>query len=115
MDEKMLVAYNLYVAGKAQISSYSDMKVFYQTEHYEPVRAYLNILELMAVGVHYNTFDQRICYIYWGDFIKRTVTDCRPLLVYISGLPTGSLSFRDLIKLEKRWSSAHRFWQPWRR
>jgi hypothetical protein len=115
MDEKMLTAYNLYFEGKNQIPFYSDMKDFCGTEYYDHVRAYLNILELMAVGVHYNTFDQRICYVYWCDFIKGAGTDCRPLLDYLSGHPSGGIGFKDLIRLEKRWSSRKRIWQYWRR
>jgi hypothetical protein len=115
MEEKMLTAYNLYHEGKNQITSYPDIKEFCRTEHYDHVRAYLNILELMAVGVHYNTFDQRICYVYWCDFIKGAGADCRPLLDYLSGLPSGGIGFQDLIRLERRWSSPKRFWQCWRR
>ncbi len=114
MDERMLAAYNTYVDSKSKIPSYSDMKEFCKTEHYDHVRAYLNILELMSVGVHHNTFDQRICYVYWCDFVKGAVTDCRPLLEYLRKLPSGSFSFGDLLRLEKRWTSGKRFWQRWR-
>jgi hypothetical protein len=114
MDEKMLAAYNIYVQSKAKMNTCSDMTEFCRTEHYDHVRAYLNILELMAVGVHHKTFDQRICFVYWCDFIKGAVKDCRPLLDHLRKLPSGSLSYRDLVRLEKRWSSAKRFWQRWR-
>jgi hypothetical protein len=114
MDEKMLVAYNSYVASRTKIPSYSDMREFCQTEHYDHVRAYLNILELMAFGVLNNTFDERICYVYWCDFIKGAVADCRPLLDYLRRLPSGSFSYGELVRLEKRWTSAKRFWQRWR-
>ena len=50
MDEKMLTAYDNYVASKAQIAQHPDIKQFCKTKGYEHVRAYLNILELMAVG-----------------------------------------------------------------
>jgi Domain of unknown function (DUF4760) len=114
MDEKILSAYNVYVQSKAKISSYPDIKEFCQTEHYDHVRAYLNILELMAVGVHNNTFDERICYVYWCDFIKGAATDCRPLLEYLRKLPSGNFSYDDLVRLDKRWATAKRFWQRWR-
>lgn len=114
MDEKMLTAYNNYVDSKSKIASYSDIKQFCQSEHYDHVRAYLNILELMAVGVHNKTFDERICYVYWCDFIRGTVADCRPMLEHLRSLPPGGFSYGDLIRLEKRWTSARRFWQRWR-
>jgi hypothetical protein len=114
MDERMLVAYNIYVENKTKIPLYADMREFCRTEHYDHVRAYLNILELMAVGVHNNTFDERICYVYWRDFIKGAVADCRPLLDYLRTIPSGGFSYGDLVRLEKRWSSAKRFWQCWR-
>src|SRR6266436_511179 len=65
------------------------------------------------VGVHNNTFDERICYVYWCDFIKGAVADCRPLLDYLRRLPSGGFSYGDLVRLEKRWTSAKRFWQRW--
>jgi len=115
MDEKMLTAYDSYVASKAQIAQHPDIKQFCVTKDYEHVRAYLNILELMAVGVHNNAFDQRICYVYWNDFIKGTVRDCRPLLDHLRSLPSGGFSYGDIVRLEKRWSAARRFWQRWRK
>jgi hypothetical protein len=60
------------------------------------------------------TFDERICYVYWRDFIKGAVADCRPLLDYLRTLPSGGFSYGDLVRLEKRWASAKRFWQRWR-
>jgi hypothetical protein len=114
MDEKMLAAYNIYVASKAKISLSPDMKEFFQTADYDHVRTYLNILELMAVGVHNNTFDERICYVYWHDFVRGAVSYCRPLLDYLRTLPSGGFSYGDLVRLEKRWTSAKRFWRRWR-
>jgi hypothetical protein len=114
MDEKMLAAYNIYVESKAHIKAYTDMQEFCRTKEYDHIRAYLNILELMAVGVHNNTFDERICYVYWGDFIKGAVADCRPILNYLRTLPSGVFSYGDLLRLERRWTSAKRFWQRWR-
>ena len=102
MDEKMLKAYDLYVESKAKMPSSSSMKEFYRTEDCDHVLDYLNILELMAVGIHHNTFDQRICFVYWCDFIKESVADCR------------AHSYEDLVRLEKRWTSAKRLWQLWR-
>lgn len=114
MDEKMLAAYNIYVASKAQIAQYSDLKAFCATKEYDHVRAYLNVLELMAVGVHNNTFDERIWYAYWGDFIRGAVHDCQPLLDHLRSLPSGNFSYGDIVRLERRWSAARRFWQRWR-
>jgi hypothetical protein len=114
MDEKMLTAYNTYVGSKAKIASYPDIKEFCRSEHYDHVRAYLNILELMAVGVHNKTFDERICYVYWCDFIRGAVADCRPVLAHLRSLPSGGFSYEDLVRLEKRWTAAKRFWQRWR-
>jgi hypothetical protein len=114
MDEKMLKAYDLYVESKAKMPSSSSMKEFYRTEDCDHVLDYLNILELMAVGVHHNTFDQRICFVYWCDFIKEAVADCRPLLDYLRARKSGGHAYEDLVRLEKRWTSAKRFWQLWR-
>jgi hypothetical protein len=114
MDEKMLAAYNIYVTSKAQIAQFPDVKQFCQSGHYDHVRSYLNILELMAVGIHNNTFDERICYIYWSDFIEGAVKDCRSVLDHLRSLPSGGYSYDDLVRLEKRWTSSKRFWQRWR-
>jgi hypothetical protein len=65
----------------------------------------------MAFGVQHNTFDQRICFVYWCDFIKEAVADCRPLLDYLRARKSGGHTYEDLVRLEKRWTSAKRFWQ----
>jgi hypothetical protein len=114
MDEKMLAAYNTYVKSKAKIPDYANIEDFCETEDYDHVRAYLNVLELMAVGVHNNTFDQRICYNYWCDFIAAAMTDCRPLLDHLRKLPKGTFSYGDLVRLAQRWSSSKRFWHRWK-
>lgn len=69
MDEKLLVAYDKYRTSVDVLRKATDLDAFCQTDDYHHVRSYLNILELMAVGIENSTFDERICYVYWKGFI----------------------------------------------
>ena len=111
----MLAAYNIYVASKAKLPSYSGHGGVLPDGALRSRSRLPEIFwSLWLSAFYYNTFDQRICHVYWRDFIKGAVADCRPLLDYLQKLPSGNFSFEDLVRLDRRWRSKKRFWQCWR-
>ncbi|XIA63337.1 DUF4760 domain-containing protein [Bradyrhizobium sp. TZ2] len=62
--------------------------------HYESVRSYLNIFELIAVGIENNTFDERICYVYWKAFAMDVMSDTAKLIDHIRKKHNADLYFR---------------------
>ena len=60
-----------------------DLEAFCKTDDYRHVRSYLNVFELMAVGIESRTFDERICYVYWKGFVLDTMRETLKLIDHI--------------------------------
>jgi hypothetical protein len=103
MDEKLLLAYDKYRAGVDDLCGRTDFEEFCKTENYHHVRSYLNILELMAVGIENGTFDERICHVYWNGFVMDAMSDTAKLIDFIREEHNADLYFRSFRRLHYRW------------
>jgi hypothetical protein len=103
MDEKLLIAYDNYKDGVKELRKTIDFEVFCTSTHYPHVRNYLNVLELMAVGIENNTFDERICYVYWNGFVLDVMSDTAKLIDHIRVKHNADLYFRSFRRLHFRW------------
>jgi hypothetical protein len=74
--------------------------------HYDDVRSFLNICELIAVGVNKGAFSESVSFDYWGDVIPRSYRTAERLINDIRNNPEeGSQhTCADLEKLAKRWA-----------
>jgi hypothetical protein len=72
-DEKLIKMYNTFcdlntlhkaVTSQAAYDNFKNKKT-----EFEETRAFLNILELIAVGVNQKAFSDRVSYDYWGDVL----------------------------------------------
>jgi hypothetical protein len=77
----------------------------WQHDEYDDVRAWLNICELIAVGVKKGAFSETVSGAYWGDVIPKTYQAARGMIDRIRNNPEeGSQhTYVDLEKLAKRW------------
>jgi hypothetical protein len=103
MDEKLLIAYDQYRTAVDALRNVTDLDAFCKTEDYHHVRSYLNVLELMAVGIENSTFDERICYVYWKGFILDAMRDTARLIDHIRTRHKADLYFRSFRQLHYRW------------
>ena len=104
MDEKLLTAYDNYKSGvNALRESKDDFEAFCKTDNYRHVRNYLNVFELLAVGIENNTFDERICYVYWKGFVLDTMRETAKLIDHIRTRDNADLYFRSFRQLHYRW------------
>jgi hypothetical protein len=78
-----------------------------RTEPYKKVRAFLNICELIAVGVSERVLSDRVSYAYWGDVIPRSFRDAKHLIDYIRNDDSdgSEYTYLDLERLSKRWEA----------
>lgn len=69
-DEKMIAAYDHFHDGIAAMGSAPSAEAFCTSEHtrkhYLSIRKYLNVHELVAVGIREEVLDPEVCYSYWG-------------------------------------------------
>jgi hypothetical protein len=114
MDEKMVSAFEALEDSIRALQQAPSMQEFSRTSECKKIRAYLSIHELMAVGIHNNTFDQRICYDFWSDVLTRCYNDAATYIQYRRTEPGCAQAYDDLIRLHKRWNGPHWIWQSWR-
>src|SRR5215471_29525 len=73
---------------------------------YDDIRAFLNICELIAVGVNKGAFSKSVSEAYWGDVIPEAYQTAKQLVNNIRTTPgEGSrYTYVNLEKLAKRWA-----------
>lgn len=82
MDQPMLKAHALYETAVVELAKHTDNSTllarFEASEHYPHVRSYLNIHELLAVGIRKGVIDDDVSYHFWSDTLIRHVKECEP-------------------------------------
>jgi hypothetical protein len=78
---------------------------------YKDIRAYLNIHELVAVGIKNKVFDGDVCYNYWSDALVRQTDLTYQLIEHESSAEGGEASYLELRKLSIEWKKRTSKWQ----
>jgi hypothetical protein len=69
------------------------------TMGYVDVTSYLNIHELVAVGIKNKVFDHDVCYAFWSDALVRHTNRTQKLIDHVveaEGQPAGFIELRNL-------------------
>jgi hypothetical protein len=103
MDEKMLEAHRKYKDAVAVLKNTPDIAAFLQTADCTSVRSYLNVHELLAVGVNQHIFHDSVSRAYWIAELQRACDDCNRLLVYLERDPAEKVTYIEMVKLNRRW------------
>jgi Domain of unknown function (DUF4760) len=72
-------------------------------KHYFAVRKYLNVHELIAVGIKNKMFDDRTCFDFWADVLIRCVEAARPVLDHVRARPAHKATYVELETLYLTW------------
>jgi Domain of unknown function (DUF4760) len=77
MDKDMLRAYRAYEDGLDKSKQYNNIAQFMTSDidAYRSVRTYLDINELICIGITNEAFDQRVCYGFWHGILNRAKTE----------------------------------------
>jgi len=102
MDDKAIELYNKFKKRAPLVSSAPEPWLH---EDYEDIRTFLNICELIAVGVNKRTFSRNVSFHYWRDVIPKSYRTTEELINRIRNTPEhGSpYTYIELEKLAKRW------------
>lgn len=109
-DAHMIAAYDKFWAGIRKMRE-TDIRVFCTSDdeelrkHYFAVRQYLNIHELVAVGIENRMFDKDICYDFWAGVLLRSVEEARPVIEFVRGRRGREQTYQDMIKLYDNWKA----------
>ena len=112
MDKAMLDAYDEY-KNSAKTFAGQHVAVISDTEangHYRNIRRYLDVVELLAIGIHTKTFDENVCYWFWFSILERATVDCAPV-IRKAREEDGAFTYEELVRLQKRWKKRDK----WRR
>jgi hypothetical protein len=108
MDRDTLVAHKRFTDATKKLkeggSKKEDFEEFAKTSDYANIRDYLNLHELMAVGLFQKVFDDDVCYFFWSGELKRAYGSTQALIAYIQELPGEAGTYIELVKVAKRWA-----------
>lgn len=108
MDKHTLDAHknftNAVESLKAHLAKERSLDEFSETDAYWDIRDYLNLHELMGVGINQNVFDENVCYEFWSGELSRATKETGILIDYIQSRPDGKNTYIELQKVQKRWS-----------
>jgi hypothetical protein len=108
-DEKMLTAFDKFHAGIQAMMKTSSVEAFCTSEdeetreHYFCIRKYLNIHELIAVGLREEVLDADVCYYYWGDTLTNHCIVAKPVLDFLAKREKNKYTYADLHALNAKW------------
>jgi hypothetical protein len=105
MDTTVIDLYNKFKANAPLIAFVPDPSDLTRSD-YNDARAFLNICELIAVGVNKGAFSKSVSEAYWGDVIPDAYQTSKQLINNIRTTPgEGSrYTYINLEKLAKRWA-----------
>jgi hypothetical protein len=106
MDDTGIKLYNDFKRIAPGIAAAVSMESFVTTADHERVRAFLNICELIAVGINERVFSERVSYAYWGDVLPWSYQAAEPLIKYVRQRPGDgtAATYRDLEKVATAWA-----------
>jgi hypothetical protein len=104
MDKECLAA---YVAFKVEIEKFEqpnfDFRTYVPTPEHNAVRTWLNICELVAVGINRKVFDDRLAFDSWSGILPWCHLRCAKLIEWRRQDENDALMYFDLETLSTRW------------
>ncbi len=100
----MLDAYDSYRNDLKELESADIFNLpEHLREHYNAVRTYLNISELLAIGITKKAFDESVCYGFWYSIVQKATIDGSGVIQHARKEPRGEYTYEELPKLMKKW------------
>lgn len=107
MDSHLLSAHKKYRTGievlETHLAAGKTLEAFTKTKEYDEIRDYLNVHELLAVGIHRDVLDDHVSFEFWHRELMRACAKTANLIAYVQTLPDSQKTYVDLVALCKRW------------
>jgi Domain of unknown function (DUF4760) len=108
MDHENLESHKKYTRALAKLASIVEsngeiQNDFAESDEYWAIRDYLNLHELMAVGILKNVFDDHVCHDFWAGELLRAYHGAMPLIDYVQSLPGQQGTYVEMIKVANDW------------
>jgi hypothetical protein len=121
MDAGMVTAYAAFqdalIAWEKHLKENKPVEKFIRddtgafTKGYRDITSYLNIHELVAVGIKNKVFDGNVCYNFWSDALVRHTDKTQKLIEYEVASDGGAASYLELRLLSEKWKKRIEKWQ----
>ena len=118
LDQNMLDAHKEFEAAvkklKVHLLAQGTVKAFEEAneEKYRAIWKYLNVHELVAVGINNRVFDNNVCYNFWADVLVRHARETKAVIDHeIESEGTPSAAFLELRQLSVEWTNRARKWR----
>ena len=108
-DSYMLNAWGQFEKARDLAKDCTDIPAFKKTPHWQALRNYLNLHELMAVAVNKQVLDESVCFNFWRGELHRAYRDSRRVIEYIQSQPDEKQTYTELVKLYSDWSKRSDF------
>jgi hypothetical protein len=95
-DPAMINLYDTFKAEIRQVVQGAPMNTVIKSEHYGKIRGFLNLCELIAVGVRRKAFSDDVSFHYWGDVLRDSFRDARPLIDHVREQERKPATYLDL-------------------
>jgi hypothetical protein len=76
---------------------------FVATPEYWHIRDYLNLHELMAVGLNTQVYDDDVCFAFWSRELEQAYEKTLPLIQHIQNMPDEKDTYTELVKVTEGW------------
>jgi Domain of unknown function (DUF4760) len=105
MDRGMLTAYREYEAALKKSKQYLDMDQFEKDDPdgYMAVRTYLDVNELICIGINRKAFDQRVCYGFWNGILNKARTEGAEIISHARKPTDGGHRYDHILSVNERW------------
>jgi hypothetical protein len=100
MDEKLIVLYKSFKKHTRDITKLMGDPNFMERTEYHDIRTFLNICELISVGVNEKAFSNKLSYKYWCNVLPESYNAALLLVQKIRTTP-GEGKANTYIELEK--------------
>jgi Domain of unknown function (DUF4760) len=118
MDESLLKRFSDFEskveALNAAMTPTTTMAELSVMPDYPSIRSYLNIHELIAVGIRLEVFDRKVCYHYWSNVFVDQCNAAEKVIAVARRAPEHRKQFSELLELKYKWERKlrrHRWWQ----
>jgi Domain of unknown function (DUF4760) len=115
MDKELLELYNRFENNVGRLSSAmtdtTTMEELAAMANYPDIRGYLNIHELIAVGIRTKVLDERVCYHYWSTILVGQCNAAERIMTVMRRQPEDSAAYLEMRELKKRWEKKLARWR----
>ncbi|HVO94561.1 MAG TPA: DUF4760 domain-containing protein [Terriglobales bacterium] len=109
MDSHLLTAHKNYLKGiealEIHLAAGKTLAAFTETEACSHIRDYLNVHELLAVGIHQDVLDDNVSFNFWHRELMRACSKTANLIAHIQTQPGNQKTYVDLVALCQRWEA----------